>query len=1056
MQKAAAFCADGKNTVLIVPEQLSITRERQIHSGGIKNVQVLSFTRFANTVFRTLGGTAKKHPDSAMCAAAVFCAVERVYKNLTYFKRTAFTPGFIMALTSAFSEFDQNCLTEADVMSIPDSDLGAGAKHRYRDLFLIYREYKSMWADEYKDPSADLTDAASMLELNDIYTDTVFMFDGFFGFTEQQLRLIAQIIRQSPLCMFAFTTDMDSEVFTTVTKEAKKLERLCKKQGVSFSYVNAGTVPQRFSSPALLTAERRGFDMSDYESDVPLEGITVFEASNINEELGFIAARIKNDVLSGKYRYRDVAVLCPAADSVRYLAATVFENHGIPVFIDTSRALITQPLCAFVTTAFEIATRGFEPEHVFPFLKTGMCGIGFDDISLLENYVRLWKIRGAAWQTEWTQNPRGLADELKAEDGERLLRLNKLRESVVGPLGRFKAAISKKCTVSQYLRAIYDLTEEFNICDNLEALATAFKASGNLQLADEYTRVYGVFIDMLDSIFACCGERYFDKKHFYDMFCVCAGSVTVPGRPSRADEVLFAPTGSARPEDKKCVYIPCMNSAYIPSVRTPSLLITDADKRVFERYDIAVSLNIEMSAMRERFDFYSAVCSPSDELVLTYSGFTPTGAEMARSEYLDAVQAASGVPTVLRSDLDPGFFLVSVAGAADEAARTGEAVVSRAIERKSGISMSETVKRDEPLADSVVEALYSRALRLSFSSMDTYVNCPFRFFIDYGLGAAELEPVEFEARDVGNFIHKGLENMLGKKYDISTEEKVSAAVNELSEEYYNTALADCAGRSERFDYTFRRAKESFESAAQSVAAEVRFSDFRPSEFELNISNVVKPMPLSDNYTLSLKGYIDRVDKTDDNLSKIVDYKTGKQQFSYDDMYNGLSLQLPIYAAAIREKDPATRIAAMYYLKSGAPQIKSSENGYSAEEYSAAVDAAYKRDGVFLRDGDVISRLDSSGRFFKDVNDDRKLSDAKMEWLIDYAKERVRLSGEGIVCGNTDISPLKGACDYCHYKQICKIEADDSRIRPREKPPKDYFTDPKPEKKKKEGKKCQEK
>ena len=90
---------DGTPVCLVVPEQLSLTREFAINSIGIKNVSVLSFSRLANTIFRSLGGTAKKHPDRAMQAAAVFTAIENVYDRLVYFKTTAFTDGFISALT---------------------------------------------------------------------------------------------------------------------------------------------------------------------------------------------------------------------------------------------------------------------------------------------------------------------------------------------------------------------------------------------------------------------------------------------------------------------------------------------------------------------------------------------------------------------------------------------------------------------------------------------------------------------------------------------------------------------------------------------------------------------------------------------------------------------------------------------------------------------------------------------------------------------------------------------------------------------------------------------
>ena len=213
----AKACKLSKNTILIVPEQLSLTRESEIHSKGIDNISVLSFSRFANTVFRTLGGTAKKHPDNAMRASAIHLAIENSYKELEYFKSTAKTQGFANAIAEAFDDFDRGRLTQEMILSIPDSELSSRTKSKYRDMFTLYKQYKSVWSGEYKDPAGDLEHAASLLELNEIYNDTVFMFDGFFGFTEVQLYLISQLIFQSPLCIFAFTTDLSgNQLFATV------------------------------------------------------------------------------------------------------------------------------------------------------------------------------------------------------------------------------------------------------------------------------------------------------------------------------------------------------------------------------------------------------------------------------------------------------------------------------------------------------------------------------------------------------------------------------------------------------------------------------------------------------------------------------------------------------------------------------------------------------------------------------------------------------------------------------------------------------------------------
>ncbi len=1025
----------GENTpvCLIVPEQLSLTREFAINSKGIKNVNVLSFSRFANTVFRALGGTAKKHPDKAMQASAIFLAIENVYDRLVYFKNTAFTDGFIDALIAAFSEFDTNCISENAVMSIPDGEMSQGIKNKYRDMFVIYSEYKKMWTDEYKDPSGDITEAASLLELNDIYKDTVFAFDGFFGFTEQQLLLISQIILQSPHCIFSFTTDMQSDIFETVTNEAKRLEKLCKKQGVDIKYSFVGDKNHKHNSDALCVMEKNAFSHIVKKSETELPGVSVFAAKNINDELNYIACKIKNDVLSGKYRYRDIAVICPDAEDVKFLASSVFKKHGIPAFCDTSTSLANQPLCAFVQSAFDIVNYGFDAQYVFRLLKTGLAGLEFDDISLLENYVRVWRLKNKHWDAEsWQKNPNGIGGFEGEIDYERLDKINSLRFFVQKPIEKFKSAVSGTKSATQMLVAIYALLEDFGVRKNLEKCAENFLETGEILLYNEYMRVYSVFIDMLDSVYEMAKDRKMSASRFCDMISVCASGCSVSTRPSRTDEVVFLSLGQARAEDKKCVYIPRLNSKYLPSASSKSSLITEADKRIFSRFDIAVSMDAKTRTMREYFDFYCAATSPTDELCLSYSIFSVTGEAQMRSHYLDLIVQSVGAKVIAESDLSPEFYLVSVEGAGEYSAKTGDINALEAVYDIRGYRPKEKNTQECMLSDSAVDALYGKRLRLSFSGMEEFVCCPFKFFVNHGLRAKKSEVVEFKPNDIGTFIHKGLENLLSGGYDISTPEAVSDAVEKISTDYMQKELCDCVGHTKRFDFLFERAKSILLGACQNVADEVKNSDFKPFAFELDISEFIPPYELANGHSLSLRGSIDRVDKTDDGLVKIVDYKSGKQLFSYKKMYNGLSLQLPVYASAVREKFVDSKVAAMYYLKVGMPKTDPmGPGGATDEEYHKQIEKFYKRDGVFCNYSNLAYRLDNTGRLFAKIKDDRLLDDAQMNKLIDFATEKITDVGGAITNGVADIDPIcdgdVNSCEYCDYSHICGFSGDGRKL-----------------------------
>ena len=337
-------------------------------------------------------------------------------------------------------------------------------------------------------------------------------------------------------------------------------------------------------------------------------------------------------------------------------------------------------------------------------------------------------------------------------------------------------------------------------------------------------------------------------------------------------------------------------------------------------------------------------------------------------------------------------------------------------------------KIDVPLSENTVSALYSKNLHLSFSGLEEYVECPFRFFLHRGLRIEETEIVEFNSRNIGTFIHKGLERLLMENDVTCADSKtVQKYVDAISEEYYEDVLRDCKNRSRRFDYLFAKAKDAFSSAAENVVAEIQKSDFKPVDFEVDISEYIPPRDLGGGYSLTLVGSIDRVDSADtDNgkLARIIDYKSGPKSFSVKKIYNGHSMQLPIYAGAIRSKYSDVTIAALYYIEVGVPIVKGGAEGMNDDDYREMLDACYTRDGVFL-EGDSLEMLKKSGVTYK-ITKNNVIDSDGMNALMDHAMSEIYRTGCEITSGNTAVSPLIdsgiNACEYCKYGDICKIKS----------------------------------
>ena len=61
--EARRLLKEGMRVFFVVPEQLTISREYSFNQTELQGVQVQSFSRLSNTVFRLLGGTAGQRDE---------------------------------------------------------------------------------------------------------------------------------------------------------------------------------------------------------------------------------------------------------------------------------------------------------------------------------------------------------------------------------------------------------------------------------------------------------------------------------------------------------------------------------------------------------------------------------------------------------------------------------------------------------------------------------------------------------------------------------------------------------------------------------------------------------------------------------------------------------------------------------------------------------------------------------------------------------------------------------------------------------------------------------
>ncbi|MBI2082941.1 MAG: PD-(D/E)XK nuclease family protein [Deltaproteobacteria bacterium] len=224
------------------------------------------------------------------------------------------------------------------------------------------------------------------------------------------------------------------------------------------------------------------------------------------------------------------------------------------------------------------------------------------------------------------------------------------------------------------------------------------------------------------------------------------------------------------------------------------------------------------------------------------------------------------------------------------------------------------------------------------SEFEDFLLCPFRFYVESYLGLEPIPPQEPELTplEIGTLIHRILQFFFekhAKEIGISSKDKLQASLRKITvqtlESYQKNRPhlipALLSFQKERIEKTLTQVLE------KEISMEQTKSSLKPTTFEWSFGKK-GPLELPDGKGggIRIKGRIDRIDV--DHESKrflIIDYKTGSQKITGNQLRRGEAFQLPLYLLAVQklllpEYEP---IGGLYYhlsdLSMDAGMIRSS-------------------------------------------------------------------------------------------------------------------------------------
>ncbi|MDD3392092.1 MAG: PD-(D/E)XK nuclease family protein [Bacilli bacterium] len=299
-------------------------------------------------------------------------------------------------------------------------------------------------------------------------------------------------------------------------------------------------------------------------------------------------------------------------------------------------------------------------------------------------------------------------------------------------------------------------------------------------------------------------------------------------------------------------------------------------------------------------------------------------------------------------------------------------------------------------------------LYLSPSKIDTYVKCPFKYYIQNIIKIKENKNFIFDNALVGTYVHFLLEKLINN-IKLDENEMTINCKNDFVDMYLFL-------KKPLYLYLLEKLRIMTLYIYQNIKKELKQSNYKTAFTELNLrdDSSLKLTYNINNVTVNMTGIIDRIDESD-NYLRIIDYKTGNKKIDYNNFLNGLDMQLFIYMNVLAHNNDK-KVAGIFYM----PVFIS-----FAEEQTS-----YKLKGLFLNSEDNIKDLgDLQIDNYIEAYSRDKLNhcvlydEIQYQNMLEITNQKINEIAGDIISGKIDIAPLQESkvCDYCSYKAICGIE-----------------------------------
>ncbi|NOX64181.1 MAG: hypothetical protein GXP42_19930 [Chloroflexi bacterium] len=908
-------------------EQTAALRRRLVASGPSWGVEILTFHELYVRILARGGRPVPLLPDPArhrLLRAVIDHLAER--GRLEHFAALRHKPGFLRRVRDLVTELQRACIRPKDFERAV-ADRGPGLI----ELAAIYAEYQarlheSGWADAETIGwlAIDaLSDAPQCLQ--DI---ALLAIDGFDEFNPTQLALLRRLDRHLPRLIITLTGDPDAEPPRQAHRRFIRARR-----DLLAAFPNATLLPlkdDRARSRTLAVLEQALF-RNEPRLGLVEGDILMTEARDRRQEARAALRWAKQLIVREGFQPDQIAILARDIHPYRPFLQETAREFGLPFIIAEGRELVVNPAIAALVRVLRLPETDWPARDLLqtwrsPYFDWSPLAAehGFQDpetlANALETIAREHRIvRGLEpWRDALQRLAHADPDARPIQDAAALLALF---EAFIRRLTPRETA-----TLAQHIAFVEDLIGDDPLSSDSTAalrlredLATTPRDYAALLAFKDALRGLLLAQDILAHMPGGPKEVDISYRRFLNELLGAVQAALYEPPPPEQPAIRASSVLRARGLSFRAAAVLGLAEGEFPPLEREDPFLPDHERGLLAVRGIPLPLRLRGE---EPTIFYEAVTRARERLLLTRPYLTDDGQPWDASPYWREIRsllsaptrAPSSPPSIHTAPASPAEWLALAARQSRAPANAPPEAWSH-IQRGAAILARRLARRAQGPFEGDLASLSPRlhgryhAQRYIWSvgHLETYADCPFRFFITLALRLEPKHPVEegYDARILGAMMH----DILAAVYTAAVE------VGDWSQQSLLTLLPvvaqpilDAAPDKHGFRPTplweHRRA-EIIAALERTLAALAQHEDdYRPRAFEQSFGLEMAP-PLEVRAAqgeFRLRGVIDRIDAANDDPRRlrIIDYKLSHATIRREDLHEGKRLQLPLYALAAEQ------------------------------------------------------------------------------------------------------------------------------------------------------------